>query len=52
MIRALLCKLPRWMGGGHREKRVTRSNEDRAFNRQCVRCGATRMAKTRKRATV
>lgn len=63
MIRALLCKLPRWMGGGHRWRRLTKKEcESPGLQvmvgaldgstvqlRICRRCGAKRIVKSRKK---
>ena len=47
MISKLLCKLPPWLGGGHRwSKKLTgRENE---YYKRCFRCDETRTVKQRK----
>jgi hypothetical protein len=54
-LSSLLCKLPLWLGGGHKEKRVPVSaiiDRDNTqiigYNRECKRCGATRLTRPRK----
>ena len=55
-IGALLCKLPRWLGGGHKERRLYKDEMHGQYVdhaeakrvRICVRCNATRLARARK----
>ena len=35
MIRALLCKLPAWIGGGHRYRRLTKKEMDSQWTAMC-----------------
>ena len=54
MIGALTCALVRLCGGKHKERRVAVSVfVDNAtglpWNRECVRCGKRRLAKSRRR---
>ena len=54
----LLCKLPRWLGGGHKWRRLTKKEREARIKRGtadtissariCRRCGAERIAKPRK----
>jgi len=54
MILSLLCKLPRWLGGDHKWRRLTIKERLQHpittgyFMRRCHRCGTERMVKARK----
>lgn len=64
MIFSLLCKLPRWLGGGHKWRRLTKKEwaekptqsvpplpelaEWTRLRRTCSRCHAERVVKARK----
>ena len=63
MILSMLCKLPSWLGGGHRWRRFTRDECNRRsianlpvgmaleHLRICRRCDAERVVKARKKTT-
>jgi len=56
MIHSLLCKFPRWLGGDHRWRRLTKKEHaiyslygDSKLKRICQRCKAERVVKARKK---
>ena len=60
MILSMLCKLPRWLGGGCNERRLTKKEmqnppaaleEAPEQGRICRRCPAERAVKARKKTT-